>query len=83
MAINIKDPETDALARRLATLTGEKITDAVRLAVEERLRREERRNGKASLQALLTIVDEFSALPVIDPRTPDEILGYDKDGLPT
>jgi antitoxin VapB len=41
MAISIKDPDTDALARRLASLTGEKITDAVRIALQERVDREE------------------------------------------
>ena len=25
----------------------------------------------------------WRALPVLDPRTPDEILGYDENGLPT
>lgn len=29
------------------------------------------------------IQTEFAALPVLDPRTSDEILGYDAQGLPT
>ena len=33
MALNIKDPETDLMVRQLAELTGEKITDAVKVAV--------------------------------------------------
>ena len=42
MALNIKDPDTHALARRLAAATGESLTEAVRQAVAERLTRVER-----------------------------------------
>lgn len=83
MALNIKDPETDRLARQLADLTGEKITDAVKTAVRERLDRETRNRGKASLEELLAIADRIASQPVIDPRTPEEIIGYDENGLPT
>ncbi len=82
MAISIKDPETDALARRLVNLTGEKITDAVRIALQERLDREGQYRNKATLGELRAIVEEYHRLPVIDPRTPDEIIGYDELGLP-
>lgn len=82
MPLNIKDPETDRLVRQLALLTGEKITDAVRIAVRERLDREAAKQGKASLEELMAIVDEIASLPVHDPRTPEEIVGYDENGLP-
>jgi antitoxin VapB len=39
MSLNIKDPETDTLARELAQATGETITQAVTIAVRERLER--------------------------------------------
>ncbi len=83
MAINIKDARTDALARRLAAVTGEKITDAVRVAVEERLEREERQRGKASLGEIMAIAREIAGQPVVDPRSADEIIGYDEHGLPS
>ena len=35
MALNIKDPETDRLARLLARETGESITVAARIALED------------------------------------------------
>jgi antitoxin VapB len=82
MALNIKDPETDRLVRRLADATGEKITDAVRIAVSERLERVTRRRGKASMEELLAIADRVASKPVVDPRTPEEIIGYDENGLP-
>ncbi len=40
MALNIKHPEADRLARELAARTGETITQAVLNALRERLKRE-------------------------------------------
>jgi antitoxin VapB len=82
MALNIKDSETDRLARRLAKLTGESLTDAVGKALRERLDREERRRGRASLAELMAIARRYASRPVVDDRTEDEILGYDERGLP-
>lgn len=39
MALNIKDPETEQLAREVATLTGESKTRAIRVALQERKQR--------------------------------------------
>jgi len=84
MAINIKDPTADRLARELAEATGESITTAITVAVSERLDRvrgtaprEERR------RRILEIARQTAALPVLDDRPADQILGYDEHGLPT
>ncbi len=45
MALSLKDPETDRLAREVASLTGESLTQAVRTALAERLERERRKRG--------------------------------------
>ena len=83
MPLNIKHPEADRLARALANKTGESITEAVIRALREQLRREEGRNTYPSLkEELLAISDRCSALPDIDTRAPDEILGYDEHGIP-
>jgi antitoxin VapB len=82
MALNIKDAETDQLARRLATLTGESITGAIKTAVRERIEREERTRGKASYEELMAIAKRIASAPDRDTRAPDEILGYDERGLP-
>ena len=83
MAISIKDPEVDRLARRLAAVTGESITTAVREALWERLRRMEGRAVAPRLSDELSAIRaRCSALPVLDPRSPDEILGYDDRGVP-
>ncbi len=83
MALSIKDPETERLARNLAQLTGENITTATRRAIEERLRRVGGHSRKAALlEDLADIRRRWSALPVLDDRRPEDILGYDKHGLP-
>ncbi|MBF6620524.1 MAG: type II toxin-antitoxin system VapB family antitoxin [Patulibacter sp.] len=84
MAINIKDPETDRRARELAERTGETLTTAVSTAIFERLERLAGRRVAPDLAAELNAIAERSgALPVLDRRSADEILGYDDDGLPT
>ncbi|MDZ7734193.1 MAG: type II toxin-antitoxin system VapB family antitoxin [Acidimicrobiia bacterium] len=79
MALSIKSDRADRLARDLASLTGESITDAVVASLEARLELERRRRRPAGLG---DIVDRFGRLAVIDDREPDEILGYDEHGLP-
>ncbi len=83
MALSIKDPETERLARKLAQLTGETITTATKRAIEERLRRVGGRSRKATLLAdLAEIRQRWAAMPILDERTPEDILGYDVHGLP-
>jgi len=84
MALNIKDPTADRLARELAAETGETITAAITVALRERLDRvaggvpsEEKR------KRIDAIVRRSLSRPVLDDRSPDEILGYDEHGLPT
>ena len=63
MALSIKNPEADELARRLAGLTKVSMTDAVLLALREQLRREMGREGGVRLkQELLAVSDHCSAL---------------------
>lgn len=84
MALSIKDPKTERLAKALAQKTGESITVATRRALEDRLRRVgNSMRREALLEELAASRRRFAALPVLDPRTPHEILGYDDSGLPT
>jgi antitoxin VapB len=86
MALRIKDPETDRLVRELARLTGESMTEALRKAAAERLERERRKRGEVDDENLVAelhaIAVHCASLPVLDDRTPDEILDYDEHGLP-
>ncbi len=83
MALSLKDRETDRLAREVASLTGETVTDAIRTALAERLARERLRRGPpGDLAARMRVIGEHCAsLPDLDTRTPDEIVGYDETGM--
>lgn len=86
MALNIKDPETDRLARELAAETGESITVAARRAIEERLARVRAREAAThddDLTFLRGVIERGRARPVLDARSAEDILGYDEDGLPS
>lgn len=80
MVLNIKDPETDALARELAGLTGEGLTEAVRTALRER--RDRVRCQQPRRVDLRWVIDEARAEVDLDARSEDEILGYGPDGMP-
>lgn len=83
MALSIKHPEADRLARELAARTGESLTEAVVVALRERLIRTTGRSQKLGLRAeLAAIRRRCAALPRLDGRAADEILGYDQRGLP-
>lgn len=84
MAINIKDSETDRLAREVAKRTGETITDAIRTALQERLRRlVGRYTAPTKRERLYEILTRVDALPRLDARSEDEILGYEESGIPS
>jgi antitoxin VapB len=83
MPLNIKHPEADRLARQLAAKTGETITEVVIGALRERLAREEGRVSAPALgDEIMAIAHRCAALPDCDTRSPEEIIGYDKHGVP-
>jgi antitoxin VapB len=83
MGISIKNERTERLARELARATGESLTTAIGRALEERLERVETRRSPADRLTLArAVLRRVDALPVLDDRSADQILGYDADGVP-
>ncbi|MBI3925637.1 MAG: type II toxin-antitoxin system VapB family antitoxin [Armatimonadetes bacterium] len=83
MALSIKNEEADRLARELAELTGESLTEAVVLSLRERLERKRAlKSNRPLAERLMEIGRQCADLAVLDARSPDEILGYDQNGLP-
>lgn len=85
MTLNIRDPEVHDLAREVAQETGETMTQAVKTALRERLDRLRATSDaerEQRVQAILEWAAKWREAPAIDPRSPDEILGYDESGLP-
>jgi antitoxin VapB len=83
MALSIKNIEVERLARELAEKTGESLTGAIQTALQERVERLKRqRKSQILLGQLREILHRVDQLPVLDPRSPDQIIGYDENGLP-
>ena len=82
-ALNIKDPEMQELARELAPLQGTSITEAVResLRVSVTRARHDSRADSRLVERVMSIGRRAASRPVLDSRTPDEILGYDDIGV--
>jgi antitoxin VapB len=68
MALSIRDPEVERLARALAERTGETMTGAVLLALRERLAREERKTASVD-----RMVEEAMAIGRHCPPVSDEL----------
>ncbi len=83
MPLNIRNPQTDALAAQLAKLTGETKTETVTQALKKRLARIRHTRGKRGLaDDLEDIALHCSALPILDACSDEQILDYDELGIP-
>lgn len=71
MAINLKNTEVEQALQDLARETGESLTQAAGTAFKERLERiraARRGQQRRSLNALLDLIEEARAAPVLDSR---------------
>lgn len=83
MALSIKNELTERLARKVASATGESLTQAIQKALQERLDRlKQQRKSRLLSSQLEEIVHRVDKLPILDSRVADEVLGYDEHGLP-
>jgi antitoxin VapB len=83
MALSIRNPRAEKLAREVAAESGESITEAIIHALEERLiRLKGRRSTTEIADEIMKISLRCRALPEKDQRGADEILGYDEIGVP-
>lgn len=82
MPLSIKSESTERLARQVARETGESLTQAIQRALEERLQRLKKgRQAGLVTEKLEDILRRMDALPALDTRPDDEILGYDEHGI--
>jgi len=83
MALSIKNDETERLARQVAQETGESLTEAIQTALQERWERlKARRRSQILASQVEDLLRRVDALPTLDSRPDDEILGYDAHGIP-
>lgn len=83
MGISIKREDTERLARQVAVLTGENLTDAIHNALNERIMRLGARPAD-ELKAMQDWLRELDARPIKDDRSLAEYEKnwYDADGQP-
>jgi antitoxin VapB len=83
MALSIRNAKAEALARDVAARTGETMTQAIVVALAERLAKlRSRRETTVAARRLLRIARRINRRRTRDRRTPEAILGYDRHGLP-
>jgi antitoxin VapB len=83
MSLNIKDPEIHQLAKELADLTGENMTQAVGTAVRDRLERVrgERKKKRMSVKDMMALGKRVRSR-IKGPLVDHGDLLYDERGLP-
>jgi antitoxin VapB len=85
MALSLKNDETERLARELAKKTGESLTVAVKIALQERLERHEEARKREGRMGWLERITKDTAAMMNDGRTTKELFDelYDPEtGLP-
>lgn len=82
MSLNIKNSKAHELAAALAEVTGESMTKAVTVALEERLQRVKLKRRPDALATDLLRIGARCAAAIKGKRTAHEELLYDEYGLP-
>jgi antitoxin VapB len=85
MAMNIKNPEAERLAREVAQLNGETITTAIVVALKERLERQQWEVERVGRMEWLKRISAETAAIMNDGRTSKELMDElydDETGLP-
>jgi antitoxin VapB len=81
MALSIRNPVAEELARELARQTGKGITETIIAALQhERQRRRGRVRAPRLEEELQAISARCAALPDLDTRSAEKVLGYDRHG---
>ncbi len=75
----VKNPEAHRLAEQVSRRMGVTLSDAVISALADKLHKGGRPLDREKVDA---ITRKIAALPVLDSRSPEEILGYDDFGIP-
>jgi antitoxin VapB len=89
MSTNLIDSDTERLAQKIANVTGKSIRTVVREAITAKaeaagilVTKNAKYSSKELIARMRALSDHCAALPVLDPRPPDEIVGYDEFGIP-
>jgi len=76
--LRINNPKAERLVRQLAAEAGESLTGAIEKALEERWKRLQQQRSRLLLPQIEEILRRVDAMPSLDSRSEQEILGYDQ-----
>jgi hypothetical protein len=83
MGVSIKSTEAERKLRRVSRLLGKSMTATVIELADGKLKELDAKKDRERIhKAVDRIVRRVKALPVLREGTDDELLGYNKDGLP-
>ncbi len=79
MALSIRNHKAEQLARQVAALSGESVTQTIIHALEKRLQDlQAKPSTEATIREIMSISRRCSELPDRDSRSAETILGYDE-----
>ena len=85
MAFSIRNPEAEAIAREIVSITGLSLTSVVADALRVRLAQLKTKTAEDQdklFKDLKEIAHRCAQLPTLSNATKDEVLGYDSWGIP-
>jgi antitoxin VapB len=82
MPLSIRNPRAEKLAKEVASMSGENITQTIIHALENQLERlRGSRKYPDTVREIMNISRRCSSIPDKDTRSQNEILGYNKIGI--
>jgi antitoxin VapB len=82
MALSIRNPQAEKLAKEIIAIDGGNVTQVIINALQDRLERLRGRSEHTDIKKdIMDISRRCSSIPDIDKRDPDEILGYNSNGV--
>ena len=82
MAISIRNPRVEELAREIGEIENRSMTEVIIEALEEKKEKMKQPSAeeRLRLKKLKAIADDMAKLPILNDRSVDEILGYNEIG---
>ncbi len=82
MALSIRNPQAEKLAKEIIAIDGGNVTQVIINALQDKLDRLRGRTAHTDIaKEIMDISSRCSSIPDIDKRDPDEILGYNSNGI--
>jgi antitoxin VapB len=82
MALSIRNPRAEKLAREISAISGKNITQVIINALEDQIERlQSQWRYPDTVNEIMNISKRCKSIRDIDKRSPDEILGYSQTGV--